>query len=562
MADAISPAEASVAFDVAEDEPLDLFLIDKFVAHGAGVENVPFSALRLTYAFYLFLRINGARRDLDIATVFLAQTRRLVASQDEPSFSCPAVLLTRLLGRDGEAELCRGSSDVEAACVNLSQRLRALTPSKQIKLFKLLELLSRGQADNAAWHVLRADTVSATKFYGALTAGASLLARPDTRSRGLADGVRFGVEHEPVVKRILEVYVVGADESVDGGLGLLIDPTSGLIGASLDLCFGLDRADDGIFWVRPGATIFEVKCRYKYLRDKDDDRVRDLLRAPTEQAIIDFILEHPIPGVEYRESGEIPSGREFLLSRDRRFRVGKRSRPGRSPDILRDHLQDLLYLNERHESQVIVFDTAFVPGETINAPSDHRVADRATATTNSTEPGDLTGDADGDGSRLESEIVTVDEDCTPDLEGRLHLYERARFRLPVFVNPRHQYYFQTLIQQYVLSQYYIKDHPDPESIDHRDLPRVSLVSAVLRRRGAGEPGRGVSVGGRDFDCEHLPLFVIVTPVTFDPAFTRDAVTTVLNNWQREIRRRTGLPIWVQNAVSEYVVSSVPRPETP
>ncbi|QHX40117.1 ORFL229W.iORF4 [Human betaherpesvirus 5] len=69
-------------------------------------------------------------------------------------------------------------------------------------------------------------------------------------------------------------------------------------------------------------------------------------------------------------------------------------------------------------------------------------------------------------------------------------------------------------------------------------------------------------GGRVFHCDHIPLLLIVTPVVFDPQFTRHAVSTVLDRWSRDLSRKTNLPIWVPNSANEYVVSSVPRPVSP
>lgn len=572
--------DADKIFSVAGDEPLDLFLMDKFILQHSNVENISFPAVRLAYIYYTLCKINKIHEGADVGLDFVTSLNRIIERErdDADDGFCPTVVideaLSALIGdqRGGQqskrrrgavlddTDACNVRDDpdraVESACLALSVSIKRLPQSRQTLLFKRLEKITRGQSCNAVWHMLRTDTVSATKFYNALVFGSAMMSH-DQRSKTFAEGVRFGIEHERVIKTLLEFHVMGGRESVYGGLGLLIDPTSGLLGASIDMCFGVDKtAADDLVTVNANCVIFEIKCRYKYLRDRCDPNVMKILSGQDDQSVIDFILSHPIPGVEYRARGDVPSSREFLLSRDVRFDRKKRSRPGRSPAILRPYLEDLLYVNEKEVSEVIVFDTRemCVSGGDLEPADAH--GDPTPRGTRVDEDGcasEPSGGADAFGLGCEN---------TPELVGKLCVFEKRRFTLPVFVNPRHQYYFQTLIQQYVLSQYYIRDHDNPEYINHKDLPTANLVTAVLRRRAPEEVGLELSVGGRVFDCEHVPLFVVVTPVVFDPSFTRDAVTTVLNNWQREAHRKTNLPIWVPNAVNEYVASSIPTPRTP
>lgn len=543
---------------MAMDEPLELFLMDKFILHRGSVQDIPFPAVRLTYVFYMLRKINKLCDVSELGKSFVDTVCQLMTktcSEDEAgrvirafdrAFSSSDAVLAACQSPGGEdGEEGEDADAVERACLTMSRKLKYVPDRAQMRLFKHLERLTRGQSGNALWHALRIDTISATKFYKALMFGTSMLnVEPWNGSRGFSDGVRFGVEHERVIKVLLEIHVMNGREPVRGGMGLLIDPTSGLLGASIDMCFGVEKTgEDDLFTVKEGSTVFEIKCRYKYLCERSSPGVSAILTELSESSVIQFLLSHPIPGVEYRASGDMPSNREFLLSRDTRFRTKKRSRPGRAPDMLKPFLPDLLYINESEMSEVIIFDTKEVGADaTIN---DARRARCENSYVCSEEPGHSDPDSD-----------------TPDLIERLCVFEKRRFSLPIFVNPRHQYYFQSLIQQYVLSQYYIRDHSYPEYIDHRDLPKSKLVSAVLRKRDPEEVGRDLQIGRYTFDCEHVPLFIIVTPVNFDPAFTRNAITCVLNNWERETYKRTNLPIWVPNAVNEYVVSSVPRPRTP
>lgn len=573
--------DADKIFSVAGDEPLDLFIMDKFMLQQSS-ESISFPAVRLAYIYYTFCKINKIHEGVDAGLEFVTSVNKLIDHDVPRDAFRPTVVideaLSLLIGDQksghhvkrrrnlplGDVTGCDVTTDpdqaVENACLALSTKLKGLPQSVQTVLFKRLEKITRGQSHNAVWHMLRTDTVSATKFYNALVFGSAMLVS-DQRSRSFSEGVRFGVEHECVIKALLEFHVMGGRESICGGLGLLIDPTSGLFGASIDMCFGVEKtvADDLVV-VNANSVIFEIKCRYKYLRDKGDPNVTKILSDHDEQSVIDFILSHPIPGVEYRAHGDTPSGREFLVSRDTRFDRKKRSRPGKSPDILKPYLEDLLYVNENETSDVIVFDTkgpraGYESGDFFSEFRDMRT-DSALSDLERRHDA-LSSDGENDGGAF-----GLGCEDTPELIDKLCVFEKRRFKLPVFANPRHQYYFQTLIQQYVLSQYYIRDHDNPEYINYKDLPSVNLVTAVLRRRAPEEIGLQLSVGGRSFDCEHVPLFVLITPVVFDPSFTRDAVTTVLRNWQREVHRKTNLSIWVPNAVNEYVASSIPRPRTP
>ncbi|AAF99188.1 pR98 [rat cytomegalovirus strain Maastricht] len=416
----------------------------------------------------------------------------------------------------------RGARDVPYAVFGFG-------PKRFTRLLRCIERDTRGQAANPVWHALRIDTVSASRFYDVFaTSRLSVLGRsgPDPSQPG-CEAVRFGMQCEPTVRMLVEEFVVGRRERAGSNVGLLLDPASGVLGASLDFCAGLSEDRDGLLVVGPAARIYEIKCRFKYLRSPDDPAVRDLLERPGLATFAAFILSHPNPAVEYRRSGEAPTGRESLVSHDSVFRPGlKRGRPGSPPDCIRLWLPGLVRRNSELSSVVFVFDAL-----------------------------EGVGAAGEDGAAPEA-----DPSLRPP--GYLDVVRRATFSAPVFVNPRHPYYCQTLLQQYVLSQYYINAHDDPERMSADELPSVSLVTAILRKRDAREVGKILRINGRPTLCEEIPLCIVVTPIHLDPLFTRDAVNCVLNVWEREFNRRTGLSLWVQSAVSMFVASCAPGRETP
>ncbi|AEV80948.1 deoxyribonuclease [Saimiriine betaherpesvirus 4] len=525
---------------ILDDEPLNLFLMNSFLLHQDGLRNIPFNVLRLVYFYHIFVKVRRLHA-ISIADDFVSRMSSLVKDD-----WLREILSNRY--RESRDELIGAldslvSNDYENTAYVWLSRLLSLVPDyKQIELYQILEKESRGQAESVVWHAIRTDTVSATRFYEAFVNGNAFIP-VEARKPWSSPAMTFGFHHEGVVKTLIEFHIMCGREPVRDGLGLLIDPTSGLFGASLDLCFGVSKhPETGTLAIHPGARVYEIKCRYKYLRKKEDPFVQNVLKRHDLQAVVQFIVSHPIPGVEYRPDCETPSAKEYLLSYDAIFRhTLKRHRPVKAPEALRSHVDDLLYLNKNQTSEVVIFDAKIVSDETF---SENGKKDTFSSTS------------------VDAGWGSENDENTPELVNRLDVFEISRFSLPAFVNPRHHYYFQTLIQQYVLSQYYIKKHPDPERIDCRDLPTVFLVSAIFRERDSEELGRELCVGGRVFHCDHVPLFIIVTPVVLDPRFTRHAVSTVLDNWNRSLSRQTNLPIWVPNAAQEYVVSSVPRPPTP
>lgn len=220
-------------FTVFNDEPLCTFLVDKL--SGAFARPRSFRVLRLLYTHYIFEKVNSVCPDQEITGDFMDRMRAHVYRGDARPYGDPD---------------CDYSVVVEA--------LGKLSHSEHLLLFKSLEKLSRGQSGNPLWHMLRADTVSATKFYQALVIG-DLATSVPVDDRRAARGVQFGIDHEGMVKALVECYVAKDREPVRGGLGLLIDPESGLLGASIDVCFGVgDRSEDELVHVGSGAVIMEV----------------------------------------------------------------------------------------------------------------------------------------------------------------------------------------------------------------------------------------------------------------------------------------------------------------
>nr|WEG68956.1 deoxyribonuclease [Mastomys natalensis cytomegalovirus 1]WEG71184.1 deoxyribonuclease [Mastomys natalensis cytomegalovirus 1] len=488
------------------DEPFELFCMYNLLDCREKTRTVPVSAIRIAHLRSVFNKMNECHAGPGIATTFLK------VIDDE------LVRVGSDVGRNAEL-------DRDGAHFDMAYAIFSMPHHVYMRILKAVEKDSRGQSSNPVWHALRLDTISATRFFDVfstsrLTAGNR---RETLVGRG-CEAIRFGVQCEPLIRIVLEEFVIKGREMAGSDIGLLLDPSSGILGASLDFCVGVTRDDDELLSIAPNAAIFEIKCRFKYLRSRDDDAVKDFLTCPNIHTFSSFILSHPIPAIEFRQDGDTPSGREALISHDKVFKQNlKRRRSGKAPDFIRSWLDTLINLNSAISSTIIVFDVC----------------------------------VDEDSSRTVYGAVS-------DSDGKkyLDIVEKARFTAPVFINPRHPYYCQTLLQQYVLSQYYINAHCDPERMSPDELPSVHLVSAILRKRDESEQGYSLKINGRVSDCEEIPLCVVVTPIQVDPLFTRDAVNCVLNTWERDIQKKTGLSLWVQSAVSVYVASCIREPRTP
>nr|WEG69784.1 deoxyribonuclease [Mastomys natalensis cytomegalovirus 3]WEG69924.1 deoxyribonuclease [Mastomys natalensis cytomegalovirus 3]WEG70064.1 deoxyribonuclease [Mastomys natalensis cytomegalovirus 3]WEG70204.1 deoxyribonuclease [Mastomys natalensis cytomegalovirus 3]WEG70344.1 deoxyribonuclease [Mastomys natalensis cytomegalovirus 3] len=488
------------------DESLSLYFIYNLLEHKERSHTVSVCALRLAHFRSVFNKINILHDGPELACNFLsAVERELIES--------------------GTVDAVFNPDDDGGTQFEIARALFRLSPKRSMRILKSIEKDSQGQSRNPVWYAIRADTVSATRFYDVYSScKLDVLCGIDENSvRRGCEAVRFGVQCEPIVRTVLEEFVTGRRD-VCGDIGVLLDPSSGVLGASLDFCVGICRDDDGLLNVSAGAAIFEIKCRFKYLRTRDDVVVKDLIDNPNLRTFAALILSHDVPAVEFRQPGEVPTARESLVSYDKVFRRDrKRRRSGIVPKVFASWIDGLLEKNADVVSKVFVFDT-------------RRVSRRSSVTSKDSSD-------NGDDEYLE-------------------LINKAIFTAPIFINPRHSYYCQTLLQQYILSQYYINAHHDPERMSSNELPSVTLVSAILRKRAESERGKIIRINGRRSDCEEIPLCLILTPVRLDPLFTRDAVTCVLNTWERDVSRKVGIPLWVHNSVNEYVAACIPRAPTP
>uniref|UniRef100_A0AAU0K882 Viral alkaline exonuclease n=1 Tax=Anatid alphaherpesvirus 2 TaxID=3080522 RepID=A0AAU0K882_9ALPH len=260
--------------------------------------------------------------------------------------------------------------------------------------------------------------------------------------------------------------------------GLLIDPRTGMIGASMDV-LACDRGGDGLLRPHPlekTLEIYEIKCRAKYLfvpgSNTEPAMCYDrLMRERSPGAFRRFIMSIKRPCVEYfTQARGTPGTCEALATCHDDWktwagpeptRPGVRARRARCGEVDTRHLE----LNKAGRSSVWLFS--------------------------------------------DPDLDTLEIGPLPWSTGELSL------DVPIFANPRHQNFKQILVQAYVLAAYY----PDRTIAPH-------LVTFIGRERRRDELGRRFTLlGPSTVGCvgsgqtvspeQAIPVALVVTPVRLD-----------------------------------------------
>ncbi|AVT50632.1 deoxyribonuclease [Cervid alphaherpesvirus 3] len=374
-------------------------------------------------------------------------------------------------------------------------------------LFLAVEAATRGQAACDLWWLLRRSLATASSIrWGA--AGPRPLVR---LGRGAAAEERdtaataFGRDNEPLARALVRACCVppgdlptpdglaGGDDgpafvfdeaaaaagpaaaAAEHTCGLLIDPRTGALGASIDMLV-CDRDARGELAPHPAQTalgLFEIKCRAKYAFDPDDGGATArahaaLLAARSAAALRAFLRSVRRPGVEHCPPDGCPGAAEALASCAEAWAppppAGGAAPARRCSEFDRRHLA----LNRGVTSRVWLF----------------------------SEP-DARSGAIGLAAWDSGETV---------------------LEAPLFANPRHANFKQILVQSYVLAGHF----PGLAAAPH-------LVTFIGRRRRARERGPlAVSAGPGADACAvpregAVPVLLIATPVAVDGELAREAL---------------------------------------
>ncbi|UEH20647.1 alkaline exonuclease [Elephant endotheliotropic herpesvirus 6] len=368
---------------------------------------------------------------------------------------------------------------------------------------KIVEKMTRGQANNILWFLIRNELVTGSSvakqcsYKPGLNSLAHCIFRPASRWEV------FGKMHEPIVRDVIASFVERRPIPVSN-LGLLIDPFSGTFGASIDLCYGIEEEQNGFISVGDRAHIYEIKCMARYIYNAAD--VESFLNNPTLKGFANIIKGATFPLIEYRLPGATPSSGAHIVSHSRIFETNRKRK---SIYESNDAIRKLLNLNRCTNSTVYIF----------------RERSR-----------------DGEQDKLELECL-------------------EKFTVNIFLNARHKYFDQTSMQYFVVTQHYINDHPDPECIEQDTLPRVSVVTALFKTRNTGTY-HSLKINDKIYTNSAIPFALIITPVVFDAEILSLFLRETFDNYAQQVYNRSKIRLWDPNFLKGFVASHRELEKTP
>ncbi|ARW78100.1 deoxyribonuclease [Common bottlenose dolphin gammaherpesvirus 1 strain Sarasota] len=359
---------------------------------------------------------------------------------------------------------------VYAAC-------RGLRPAQKATLGLILESMTRGQHENVVWDLIRDGTVSSSKFFKTL----KKQIKPKNifepwhieNNHYVASAVAFGLRCENVVKNTICQLIHPRKVSVPQ-LGFMLSPMDGLFGVSPDLCLNASLRDDGTVNFRPDCEIFEIKCRFKYLFSKSEfdplyPLYQKLFNDPCKQTLINFIGGISKPAVEFVPEGRIPSENDYLLTFDNDWNLKPQRK--RKMCALHQAIQHAIKYNSAAESSVYLF----------------------------TDPHDTNGRVD----------------------------IKAHFKASLFINPKHSYFYQILLQYKIITNY-IQNNPSPQ---HLGKPKAFIASAFFRKRHSSDPCT-CYIGSEELDAsQEIPVALLITPVFLPPTLILDSINKAAEFWK-------------------------------
>ncbi len=211
----------------------------------------------------------------------------------------------------------------------------------------------------------------------------------------------------------------------------MISPTDGIFGVSLDLCVNVESQGDFILFT-DRSCIYEIKCRFKYLFSKSEfdpiyPSYTALYKRPCKRSFIRFINSIARPTVEYVPDGRLPSEGDYLLTQDEAWNLKdvRKRKLGPGHDLVADSLA----ANRGVESMLYV----------MTDPSENA--------------------------------------------GRIGIKDRVPVN--IFINPRHNYFYQVLLQYKIVGDYV--RHSGGGKPGRDCSPRVNIVTAFFRKRSPLDP---------------------------------------------------------------------------
>ncbi|AAK38236.1 ORF28 [callitrichine gammaherpesvirus 3] len=348
--------------------------------------------------------------------------------------------------------------------------LARTTEREKTQLCSYIESMTRGQSENLMWDILRNGIISSSKLLSTLKNGPMKLFEPNPISNNHYVGgpIAFGLRCEDTVKDIICNLIQKVD-SEQRQFGFMISPVDGIFGVSLDLCVNVKTEGDLTVFT-DDSCIYEIKCRFKYLFSKSEfdpiyPSYTALYQNPSKKSFIRFINSIARPTIEYVADGRLPSESDYLLTRDESWNLKevRRRKLGEGHDTV----VTCLDYNRGAESMLYV----------MNDPSEN------------------------------SGIIGI----------------KDRVPVDVFINPRHNYFYQVLLQYKIVGDYI---RWGSQSKKTNPKPKVNIVTAFFRKRSSSDPAL-CTIGPQvplDTSVE-IPVAVLVTPIYIPPSVVKETLAT-------------------------------------
>lgn len=363
--------------------------------------------------------------------------------------------------------------------MQLYDTLDKMSLEDKTSLCLYLEYMTRGQSENILWIILRNGIISSSKLSNTIKKGACpmMFESNDLESEPYTAGpVAFGLRCEEAVKDVLSTLINTGQHKPNKNFGFMMSPNDGIYGMSLDFCTNTQVDNDDVVHFTPNSCIYEIKSRYKYLFSKAEfdplyGAYTSMYNNPSKKTFITFINSIKKPAVEYVPDGRLPSESDYLLTTDKDWCT----KICRKRKITSDHkdVESCIKFNHWAESILYIL----------------------------TDPSKTSG----------------------------HIGIKDRLVLDVFINPRHPYYFQILLQYKIVDDYV---HWGKFAKPGNYPPRAHIVSAFFRRRNSDDP-QHCTIGADvqlDSVCE-IPIAILITPVFIPKQFLGRVLFKCSGIWQ-------------------------------
>ncbi|QDQ69245.1 deoxyribonuclease [Colobine gammaherpesvirus 1] len=342
----------------------------------------------------------------------------------------------------------------------------AMDPHARHAICALVEKATRHQSSNPLWDALRDGIISSSKFHWAVkqqNASRKIFNPcPIANNHFVAGPLAFGLRCEDVVKKLLTVLIHPGEPSCMH-YGFMQSPHNGIFGVSLDFAVNVRTDADDCLQFDPDCRVYEIKCRFKYTFSKNEfdpiyQAYQQLYGKPNKQTLKSFFYSIQKPAVEYVGNGKLPSESDYLVAYDREWEVCHRKK--RKLTSVYQFVKECMLHNSTAESDVYVL----------------------------TDP--------------------------QNSQGKISI--KAHFKANLFVNVRHSYFYQVLLQGSIVQEYISLDRGTKTLGTQKNY----LATGFFRKRSFQDPV-DCTIGEFTRLDPHveIPTLLILTPVYF-PRGTR------------------------------------------